>query len=63
MAIPETSSPSNSPLTLHQHLAAKLADACVNPSYMPDLWTVYFYRFQEVLAAELGNGPYPLSSR
>jgi hypothetical protein len=37
---------------LHQHLAAKLADAWVNPSCMPDLWAVYFNCFQEVLAAE-----------
>jgi hypothetical protein len=41
---------------LHQHLAARLADACVNPSYMPDLWAVYFHRFQEVLAGELTFG-------
>lgn len=37
---------------LHRQLAAKLADCCVNPSYMPDLWAVYFHRFQEVLAAD-----------
>jgi hypothetical protein len=37
---------------LNQELAAKLADACVNPSYMPDLWAVYFRRFQEVLSEE-----------
>jgi hypothetical protein len=33
-------------------LAARLADACVNPSYMADLWAIYFARFEEVLAAE-----------
>jgi hypothetical protein len=53
MATIQSSSPSHSPQEarkeLHQHLAAKLADACVNPSYMPDLWAVYFHRFQEVL--------------
>jgi hypothetical protein len=43
---------SNPRSALHQHLAAKLADACVNPSYMPDLWAVYFNRFEEVLASE-----------
>lgn len=41
-----------SPPALHQQLAARLADACVNPSYMPDLWAVYFHRFQEVLVGE-----------
>jgi hypothetical protein len=46
------SNPLDSPLALHQSLAAKLADACVNPSYMADLWRLYFDRFQEVLAAE-----------
>jgi hypothetical protein len=34
-------------------LAAKLADACVNPSYMADLWAAYFHCFQEALVAEL----------
>jgi hypothetical protein len=38
---------------LHQHLAARLADACVNPSYMPDLWAVYFLRFREVLSGRV----------
>jgi hypothetical protein len=38
---------------LHQSLAVRLADACVNPSYMADLWRLYFDRFQEVLAEEL----------
>jgi hypothetical protein len=38
---------------LHQHLAARLADACINPSYMADLWAVYFHRFQEVVTAEM----------
>jgi hypothetical protein len=53
MATTDSSSPSHSSQELHQHLAAKLADACVNRSYMPDLWAVYYHRFQEVLAAEL----------
>jgi hypothetical protein len=35
---------------LHRHLTSRLADACVNPSYMPNLWAIYFHRFQEVLA-------------
>jgi hypothetical protein len=34
------------------HLATRLADACVNPSYMPDLWAVYHNRFVEVLRVE-----------
>ena len=53
MATIQSSSPSHSPQELHQDLAAKLADACVNPSYRPDLWAVYFHRFEEVLAAGL----------
>ena len=44
---------------LHQHLAARLADACVNPSYMPDLWATYFQRFEEVLSGELASGERP----
>jgi hypothetical protein len=51
MAINRSGSTLDSPQELHQHLAAKLADCCVNHSYMPDLWAVYFHRFQEVLAA------------
>jgi hypothetical protein len=34
------------------HLAARLADACVNPSYVPDLWAIYHNRFVEVLRTE-----------
>lgn len=34
------------------HLAARLADACVNPSYMADLWAIYHNRFVQVLRAE-----------
>jgi hypothetical protein len=34
-------------------LAARLAGACVNPSYVADLWAIYFARFEEVLAAEM----------
>jgi hypothetical protein len=41
---------------IHHSLAARLADACANPSYMPDLWAVYYHRFAEVLAAELTGG-------
>jgi hypothetical protein len=37
---------------LHRHLAARLADACVNPS-LHGLWAMYFHRFEEVLAAAL----------
>jgi hypothetical protein len=40
------------------HLAARLADACVNPSYMPDLWAVYHNRFVEVLRTEGLPGKY-----
>jgi hypothetical protein len=29
-----------------------VSNPCVNPSYMPDLWAVYFNRFEEVLASE-----------
>jgi hypothetical protein len=32
----------------------KLADACLNPSYSPDLWAAYFKTFQEELAKECG---------
>ena len=52
MATTQSSSPSHSPQAIHQSLAAKLADACVNPSYMADLWAVYYQRFEEVLKAE-----------
>jgi hypothetical protein len=53
MAITQSSSPLESPQDIHQSLAARLADACVNPSYMPDLWAVYYRRFEEVLALEM----------
>jgi hypothetical protein len=46
-------SPLYCPPALQEHLAARLADACVNPSYMPDLWATYFHRFEEVLAEDL----------
>jgi hypothetical protein len=48
--------PPPTPPALHQHLAAKLADACVNPSYMADLWALYFHRFEEVLLVEQTPG-------
>ena len=51
MATTQSSSTRYSPQD-NRELAIKLADACVNPSYMADLWTVYFRRFEEVLAAE-----------
>ena len=38
---------------LRRHLAVKLADAFVNPTYMADLWGVSFKRFEAVLVAEL----------
>jgi hypothetical protein len=41
---------------IHHSLAARLADACVNPSYMSDLWAVYYHRCEEVLPAELTGG-------
>jgi len=40
---------------ISRRLAAKLADACVDPSYMADLLAVYCRRFEEVLAAELAG--------
>jgi hypothetical protein len=52
MATTQTSSPVNSPQDRHRSLAMKLADACSNPSYSPDLWAAYFKTFQEVLAKE-----------
>jgi hypothetical protein len=52
VATTQSSSPLNSPQHVHQSLAARLADACVNPSYMADLWAIYYHRFVEVLAAE-----------
>ena len=48
MATLQSSSRSHSSQDEHRALAA----ACVNPSYMADLWAVYFRRFEEVLAAE-----------
>jgi hypothetical protein len=52
MATTQSSSPLNSPQDIQQSRAARLADACVNPSYMADLWAIYYHRFVEVLAAE-----------
>jgi hypothetical protein len=51
MATTQSSSTRYSPQD-NRELAIKLADACVNRSYMADLWAVYFRRFEEVLAAE-----------
>ena len=51
MATTQSSSTRYSPQD-NRELAIKLADACVNPSYMAELWAVYFRRFEEVLAAE-----------
>jgi hypothetical protein len=51
MATTQSSSTCYSPQD-NRELAIKLADACVNPSYMAELWAVYFRRFEEVLAAE-----------
>lgn len=70
MASSQTNSPFYSPQGLYQSLAAKLADACVNPSYMADLWALYFQRFQEILAADhvlpdttAGPNPAPFPSK
>jgi hypothetical protein len=52
MATNQISSPSNSPQGRHRSLAMKLADACSNPSYSPDLWAAHFKTFHEVLAKE-----------
>jgi hypothetical protein len=51
---PHQSAVTANPFNENQHiyLAAHLADACVNPSYMADLWAVYHGRFVEVLRAE-----------
>jgi hypothetical protein len=51
MATTQSSSTRYSPQD-NRELAIKLADSCVNPSYMADLWAVYFRRFEGVLAAE-----------
>ena len=51
MATTQSSSTRYSPQD-NRELAIKLADACVNRSYMAELWAVYFRRFEEVLAAE-----------
>jgi hypothetical protein len=55
MAIDQSSSTPFSPQDKHRNLAMKLADACSNPSYSPDLWAAYFKTFQEVLANECGD--------
>jgi hypothetical protein len=55
MATPHGSSPSPSPQDKQRDLAMKLADACSNPSYSPDLCAAYFKTFQEVLAKECGT--------
>jgi hypothetical protein len=34
-------------------LAAKLADACVCASFLPNVWQTYYERFHGVLSAEL----------
>jgi hypothetical protein len=52
MATLQSSSRFHSPQDQRRKLAAKLADVCVNPSYMADLWGIYFQRFEEVLTAE-----------
>jgi hypothetical protein len=53
MATLQSSSRSHSSQDQRREQAAKLADACVNPSYMADLWAIYFRRFEEVLMAEM----------
>ena len=35
-------------------LAAKLADACVCASFLPNVWQTYYERFHGVLSAEMG---------
>jgi hypothetical protein len=51
MATTQSSSTCYSPQD-NRELAIRLADPCVNPSHMAELWAVYFRRFEEVLIAE-----------
>jgi hypothetical protein len=36
-------------------LAARLADACVSASFLPDVWQTYYERFHGVLSAEMNH--------
>jgi len=56
MATTQSSSTRYSPQD-NRELAIKLTDACVDPSYVAELWAVYFRRFEEVLAAEGALAP------